>query len=121
MTSRSRPFGSLPANSSSAGHLDATSDDLLLQLLDARAGAVRNERFVAIVVDVADAALLQAKGIDPALEGVVLHSTNHVERRGVDTLHHRRQNVSRRFVVLVGIGTDRELVRRARRLEYALT
>ena len=52
---------------------------------------------------------------------MVLHPANHVERRGVDALHHRRQHVTRRFVVLVGIDADRELVGRARRLEYALT
>src|SRR5436305_14992394 len=61
-----------PVPSSRAGHLDASSDDLLPQLLDSCVRAVGNERAIAVVVDVADAALLDAGGIDHELEGGVL-------------------------------------------------
>src|SRR5438067_3202129 len=109
-----------PAPSSTAWHLDASSNDLLLQLLDFGAGTVGDECAIAIVVDVADAAFLQSERVDPALEGVVLYPLNHIERRGVHSLHHRRQHVTRRLVVLIGVDADRQPVGGACRLEDTL-
>src|SRR6266566_3295458 len=74
--------------SSGARDFDAARDYLLLELLDARVNAVRNESAIAVVVDVPDAAFLQAEGVNAALEGVVLHSANRIKRRGVHALHH---------------------------------
>src|SRR5438045_3024749 len=62
-----------PRPSSRARYLDSSGYDLLPQLLDSGARAVGNQPAIAIVVDVTDAALLQAERIDPALEGMILH------------------------------------------------
>src|ERR1700682_4999691 len=119
MTCRSPASGSRP--SSGAGHLDASGDYLLLQLLDTRVRGVGDERAVAIVVDITDTAFLQSEGVDTALEGVVLHSTDRIERHRVHAFHHRSENVSGRFVVLIGIHSYGELVGRARGLEHTLS
>ena len=52
---------------------------------------------------------------------MILDSLNHVEGRGVHSFHHRRQHVSGRFIVLVGVDADRQLVRGACSFEYSLT
>src|SRR4051812_1031840 len=109
-----------PALSSSTGHPNPPCDYLLFQLFDARACTVGNESAVAVVVDVADAAFLESERVDAALEGAVLDPADDVERRGVDALHHRNENVARGFIVLIGVDTDCELVGRARGLEHAL-
>ena len=49
-----------------------------------------------------------------------MYPLNHIERRGVHSLHHRRQHVTRRLVVLIGVDADRQLVGGACRLEDAL-
>src|SRR3954469_15773344 len=102
-----------------AGNLDPPGDDLLLDLLEPRPHGVGDEGAVVLVVDVADAALLEAKGVDAALEGAVLHALDHVVSRVVDALHHRRQHVARRLGVLVGVDADAVLAGGARRLEDA--
>src|ERR1700704_3643501 len=96
-------------------------DDFLFERLNACVYTVWNQSAIAIVVDVADATLLQSEGVYAALEGVVLHPADRVIGRGVHAFHHRRENVSRRFVVLIGVDADGELVGRARRFEHALS
>src|SRR6266576_4736418 len=114
------PPSLFPLPSSRARHFNPSRNDLLLQLLDPGVRAVGNERAIACVVDVADAPFLQSERIDPALEGVIRHPLNRIVGHCVDSLHHRCQHVTRRFIVLIGVDTDRELVCRARGLEHTL-
>src|SRR5206468_5065763 len=61
-----------------AGNLDSPGDDLLLDLLESRPHRVGDEGAVVLVVDVADAVLLEAEGVDAALEGAVLHALDDI-------------------------------------------
>ena len=73
-----------------ARHHDVAGDDVLPELLDARADVGGDQRRVVLVVHVADAVLGEPELIDAALEACrPSRLLDRVEDRDVDALHHR--------------------------------
>ena len=98
-----------------------------LQRLDARAHVVGNERAIVFVVDVADAVLGEAELVDAALEACRSCTRSIMSNTATSTpLTIDVSDAARRFVVLVGVDADGELVRlrappRTRRVRWSRT